>query len=106
VKDMRTKKCGCIVFKVGPTVLCGKHEAREALIEERTLRRAARDAAAEKGHKLGDFTEYESCPGKWTAFCQTCGLIVIVYDEPQADVDQVFGWALSRKCHRLETTAA
>ena len=99
MKDgMAVRPCGCIRYEYGPPVQCDKHEQRDQLSEERSLRRAAADAAALLGHKLGDWTEYESTPGKWTAFCQHCALIVIVYDTPQAHVDQVLGWALQRKC--------
>lgn len=97
--DMKVRKCGCIRFEYGPPVLCVKHERKYQLEDEKALRKAAREAAERLGHKLGLFSEYESERGKWTAFCEHCGLIVICYDEPQPHLEaQVFGWALQRTC--------
>ena len=53
-RDVREKKCGCIVFEVGPPVLCDVHqakqikrEARQQRQEERGLRKLVADAARE-----------------------------------------------------------
>ena len=95
---MRERKCGCIYFEHGPPVKCGKHEAKEQLLEDRSLRRAVAEDVAKRGHKLGEWSEYESLPGKWTAYCMNCGLIAIVYDKPQEHVDQVNSWCFTRDC--------
>lgn len=110
IKDTTVKKCGCVYFELGDPVLCLKHrvkvekkERKEKRDEERGLRRAAAEQAATLGHELNRFTEYGAAdqPGKWTAFCERCGNIVIVYDRmEQAPGDQVVGKPLTQECRR------
>lgn len=130
--DIRTKKCGCIVFDVGDPVLCPKHaeratkrasrEARLAsreakrerkakVAEEKGLRKLVTEKAAELGHDLKRFQEYGAAgqPGKWTSYCANCGDLVIVYDELKhvpADSDQVIGKVLTERCRRSAIIAA
>lgn len=87
----KTRKCGCIYFEIGPPVKCGKHTARDQELEELGLRKAVRDTAETLGHSLTRFAEYESLPGKWTAHCELCERIVIVYDKTPERGDQVNG---------------
>lgn len=89
--DMRVRSCGCITYEYGPPFKCDKHQAKEKFSEEHGLRRTIREHAFGLGHELTLFSEYESYPGKWTAFCNTCGHIVIVYDVPPVRGDQVNG---------------
>lgn len=95
---MRTRACGCVTFEFGPPVPCEKHRHNQHTKERRELCRRAVELAAELHHELNDFSEYK--PGKWTAFCTQCGLIVIVYDSVPPVGDQIAGWALSRRCTR------
>lgn len=95
---LKVRKCGCIYYEHGPPLQCKKHEVKERVEEEKTLRKLVREQAAELDHDLTRFEEYESLPGKWTAYCVHCGLIVIVYDAPPPVGDQVGGWALQRRC--------
>lgn len=88
---VKTYSCGCLYFEVGPPVLCAACAAREQLKEEKGLRRAVREQAESLGHELTRFAEYESTPGKWTAFCTKCERLVIVYDEVPSRGDQVNG---------------
>lgn len=88
---IKTRKCGCLYFEYGPPVKCGKHATREQEIEEKGLRKLIRDTAATLGHELTRFQEYESHPGKWTAFCVKCERLVIVYDAPPERGDQING---------------
>lgn len=88
---MKERKCGCIYFEHGPPVKCTKHAARDQEIEEKGLRKAVRDQAEDMGHDLTRFLEYESTPGKWTAFCNKCERLVIVYDQPPVRGDQING---------------
>ena len=115
-RDMKEKKCGCIIFEVGPPVLCEKHQhkiekqtrreekraAREQAREEKGLRKIVLDKAAEHGHDLSRFKEYASRPGKWTAHCHACGAIVIVYDKTPEYGDQIAGAAVFKPCHKSE----
>lgn len=99
MKDIRQKKCGCVVFQVGPPVQCPKHLKREEKTESSALRRAARSRAHDLGHDLTDWVEYDSLPGKWTAYCHTCGYMAIVYDSPSLTLgDQILGNALTKEC--------
>lgn len=88
---MKVRKCGCVFFEYGPPVKCGKHAAREQEIEEKGLRKAVREQATDLGHDLTRFMEYESRPGKWTAHCNRCERIVIVYDDVPERGDQING---------------
>ena len=117
LKDHKVRKCGCVIYKDDrePT-LCEKHlkkahkrAEKQRRDEERGLRKAAIDAAAQRGHDLGRFVEYGASgqPGKWTAFCAHCGDIVIVYDQiDQAPGDQVLGRPLTEPCRRSPINAA
>jgi hypothetical protein len=97
---MKTRKCGCIYFEVGPPVKCTKHATREQELEEIGLRKAVRDTAETLGHSLTRFSEYESLPGKWTAFCEHCERVVIVYDKVPERGDQINGRRiLEERCH-------
>jgi hypothetical protein len=112
MKDIKTKKCGCLFFKVGDPVLCERHAARlarraakEKVVEEKGLRKEVVEAAAMLGHYLKRFEEYGAAgqPGKWTTYCQNCGDIVIVYDDLKhvpGDSDQVIGAPLTQQCRR------
>lgn len=96
-EDFRRKRCGCIEYDYGPPHVCPKHQ----LAEEKGLRKAVREQAEVLGHKLTQFSEYESRPGKWTAFCTFCEHIVIVYDAPQDVFDQINGpKVLEKECKR------
>lgn len=100
-KDMRERKCGCLVFRYGPSVLCAKHEKKVTIGERNSLRRAVEAEVKILGHQLGAWREYDSQPGKWTTHCEFCGLIAIVYDYVPAVGDQVsMGWLLRAKCSR------
>jgi hypothetical protein len=88
---MKVRKCGCIYFEYGPPVKCGKCAGRDQEVEEKGLRKAVRDSAAELGHELNRFQEYESRPGKWTAMCVRCERLVIVYDDVPERGDQING---------------
>lgn len=108
-RDMKEKKCGCIIFEVGPPVLCGKHqskvdrkEKREKLKEEKGLRKLVLDKAIENGHDLSRFKEYGSRPGKWVAHCHACGAMVIVYDAAPEYGDQIAGPAVFKTCHKSD----
>lgn len=90
-EGMKVKACGCITYDVGPPLICDTHERKHKETEEKGLRKVVRDAAHDNGHDLTLFSEYESLPGKWTAFCNTCGRIVIVYDMPPERGDQING---------------
>jgi hypothetical protein len=96
-EGMTVKKCGCITYEYGPPLLCDKHQRKTQENEEKGLRKVVRDEAHNRGHDLTLFTEYESYPGKWTAFCNTCGRIVIVYDEVPERGDQVNGKLILEK---------
>lgn len=112
-RDMKERKCGCIVFDVGPPVLCDTHKfkleqkekkaekkaAREEKREQKGLRKTVEEQATELGHDLSRFKEYPSVRGKWTAHCHRCGGIVIVYDGIPERGDQVAG-AVFKKCER------
>jgi hypothetical protein len=87
LEDYRVKRCGCIEYDFGPPHICPKHQ----LAEEKGLRRAVREQAEARGHRLTQFSEYESRPGKWTAFCMNCERLVIVYDAPPDVGDQING---------------
>lgn len=110
IRDDKIKNCGCIIFTVGPPVLCEKHqrkqdkrELKEQRNQEKGLRKAAAEAAEQLGHELTKFTEYGAAdqPGKWTAFCSKCGDIVIYYEKiEQAPGDQVCGRPLTEQCRR------
>lgn len=115
MKDgMKEKKCGCIVFDVGPPVLCGKHQhneekkehraekkaAREQAREEKGLRKIVLDKAIEFGHDLSRFKEYPSADGKWVAHCHRCGSIAIVYDRTPKYGDQINAAKLFVDCER------
>lgn len=95
---MKQRKCGCITYDYGPPLTCPKHQTAE----EKGLRKLVRDTAESLGHRLNNFTEYESQRGKWTAFCQheQCCQIVIIYDEPQPHLEaQINGKnILEREC--------
>lgn len=109
---MREKKCGCIIFDVGPPVPCTKHATqakrkeereqrrtqREQKKEERGLRKIVAEQAFNQGHDLSKFKEYPSLPGKWTAWCHTCGALVIVYDRVPERGDQIAGKAVFQPC--------
>lgn len=95
--DMRTRICGCIMYSVGPPLKCEKHQRQDKESEDKGLRKAVREEAFSLGHDLTLFTEYESLPGKWTAFCNTCGHIVIVYDVPPERGDQINGKRILEK---------
>ncbi len=92
-EDMTVKRCGCIEYVYGPPHICSKHQ----LAEEKGLRRAVRESAELRGHKLFPFTEYESQRGKWTTYCAGCSAIIIVYDAPQDVFDQINGPAILEK---------
>lgn len=100
-RDVRERRCGCLYYKVGPPVLCPKHEKKTKVKERKSLRRLVTDQCEELDHELNEWSEYPNKPGKWTAYCQGCGLLVIVYDEPPPVGDQVAGWALTQRCRRV-----
>lgn len=95
---MTEKQCGCITFQVGPPVFCNTHEKKNQLSDERGLRKAVREKTESLGHTLSDYSEYESTPGKWTAYCQACGWMTIVYDEVPLRGDQIAGRTLTEPC--------
>lgn len=104
MRDIREKKCGCVIYEVGPPVLCESHqrkadkkEAREIKREESSLRKTILQQAGDLGHNLSRFKKYSSCPGKYTAHCHRCGGIVIVYDKIPEYGDQVAG-AVFNEC--------
>lgn len=88
---MTVRSCGCVTYEYGPPVKCPKHEAKDKVAEETALRRTVREHATSFGHDLTLFSEYESWRGKWTAFCNNCGHLIIVYDTPPERGDQVNG---------------
>lgn len=97
--DLKEKACGCVTFAVGPPVFCDKHLKKIQSSEERGLRKAVREQSDALAHDLTPFEEYESTPGKWTAYCRFCGNMFIVYDEiPSHGGDQIAGWALTTQC--------
>jgi hypothetical protein len=97
--DMTVRSCGCITYTYGPSVKCEKHERKDKEVEEKGLRKTVREHAFSLGHDLTLFTPYESDPTKWTAFCNTCCHIIIVYDVPPQRGDQVNGKnILERQC--------
>jgi hypothetical protein len=103
-EGMTVRSCGCITYEYGPPIKCPKHEAKDKVAEENALRRAVREHAFDNGHDLTLFSEYESFPGKYTAFCNTCGHIVIVYDVPPERGDQINGKGiLSKRCGEIVT---
>lgn len=96
---MTVRTCGCITYEYGPPLKCAKHQRKEIEVEERGLRKVVRDEAHNRGHDLTMFSEYESYPGKWTAFCNHCGALIIVYDQPPLRGDQINGKRiLERDC--------
>lgn len=111
---MKEKKCGCIVFELGPPVLCQAHQAkidkrektiakkaeREQAREEKGLRKIVLDKATEYGHDLSRFKEYASCDGKWVAHCHRCGGVAIVYDKTPRYGDQINAAKLFIWCER------
>lgn len=97
-EGMTTRKCGCITYEYGPMHRCDKHLQKDQEQEEIGLRKAVKDSCEDLGHHLSRFEEYESNPGKWTAYCLACGLMAIVYDQPPVRGDQIAGWCLSSKC--------
>lgn len=88
---IKERKCGCLYFEYGPPVKCQKHADRDQEIIEKGLRKVVRDTAETLGHSLTRFLEYESRPGKWTAFCTLCERVVIVYDDVPERGDQING---------------
>jgi hypothetical protein len=96
-EGMTVKACGCVTYEYGPPLKCEKHERKEQENVERGLRKVVRDEAINRGHELTLFSEYESYPGKWTAFCNLCGRIVIVYDAPPERGDQINGKMIVEK---------
>ena len=96
--DLKEKACGCVTYAVGPPLFCNKHQKLLDRQEDRGLRKAVREQAEAGKHDLSPFTEYESLPGKWTAYCQSCGWMVIVYDEIPERGDQVAGRPLTEPC--------
>jgi hypothetical protein len=101
---IRERKCGCLYYDYGPPVLCGKHEAKAQIAEEKQVRKAAREVGEGLGHEFTRWAEYLTsyCTGKWTCYCVKCGLILIVYDDPPAVGDQIAGWALTQRCKKSE----
>src|SRR5437016_5874709 len=97
-RDVRERRCGCLYFEVGPPVLCGRHEKKTRIKEEKALRQRVVERAAELGHDLKRFDEYGNQKGKWTSFCLSCGWLAIAYDEPPPVGDQVSGKVLSLPC--------
>lgn len=115
MKDgMKEKKCGCLVFELGPPVLCETHKAkverkeriaekkaeREKVREEKGVRKLVLDSATEHGHDLSRFKEYPSYDGKWVAHCHHCGGVAIVYDKTPKYGDQVNAAKLFVDCER------
>lgn len=107
MKDMKEKKCGCVIFEVGPPILCDEHQAKQAkkdaraqVLEEKGLRRIVVDRSRELGHDPTTFKPYGSQPGKWTAYCRHCGALIIVYDSVPERGDQVAGGAAFKTCRR------
>ena len=99
MKDIRQRKCGCVYFEVGPPVQCPKHQAKEERTESLALRRAVNERTRKLGHELTDWVEYDSRPGKWTAYCRGCGLMAIIYDSPDLTMgDQICGKVLLKEC--------
>jgi hypothetical protein len=96
--DMRERKCGCIYYCYGPPLLCPTHQAKQQEEEETGLRKLVKDQCEGLGHKVTRFSEYESQPGKWTAYCETCGKVIIVYDEPPRLGDQINSPCLTEVC--------
>lgn len=113
---MKEKKCGCIIFEVGPPVLCEKHQARidkkerraekaaarEQVREEKGLRKLVLDSAQEHGHDLSRFKEYPSYDGKWVAHCHGCGAVAIVYDKTPKYGDQINAAKLFADCEKSD----
>lgn len=114
MKDMKERKCGCIIFEVGPPVPCEKHKAkiekkekraakaaeREQAREEKGLRKIVLDTAFGHGHDLSRFKEYPSTDGKWVAHCHRCGAVAIVYDKTPRYGDQINAAKLFVDCER------
>ena len=112
MKDMKEKKCGCIVFEIGPPVLCSKHKTREnkkvdreerkrrkeQVAEEKGLRKAAADTARKRGHDMSPFKETTGTRGKFVSYCFDCGRLTIVYDRIPFFGDQVSGKSLTEEC--------
>lgn len=108
-RDVKEKKCGCVIFEVGPPVLCETHQrkaakqhARAQALEEKGLRKLVADQARDHGHDLSRFKEYASAGGKWTAYCHNCGAIAIVYDRVPERGDQVNVQRLHGPCHKSD----
>jgi hypothetical protein len=105
MKELRERKCGCIYYAFGPPLPCPKHAKKSRIKEEKALRRAVEEQLAENGHVLTSWSEYDSLPGKWTSYCENCGVMAIVYDLPQHDTDQVNSWGFKRKCGKGATVS-
>jgi hypothetical protein len=116
---MKEKKCGCIVFEIGPPVLCETHQhklerkekiaekkaAREVEREEKGLRKIVLDTAVGHGHDLSRFKEYPSFDGKWVAHCHRCGAVGIVYDRTPKYGDQINAAKLFLDCEQSAVVA-
>lgn len=55
------------------------------------LRIALATEAKDLGHRMSDWKEYKSQPGKWTSHCHRCGGMLIVYDALPSYGDQING---------------
>lgn len=94
MREMKVRRCGCIAYQYGPPHTCPKHQRQE----EKGLRKHIREQVNALGHDLSEFSEYESCPGKWTAWCRKCERIVILYDLPPTHGDQIAGRPIAEEC--------
>ena len=104
-RDVRERKCGCLVFKFGPPVPCGKHAKKAVVKEAKALRFLFERQLNEMDHELTEWSEYINCPGKWTAHCIHCGVIAVCYEKmPPKDTDQMHSWGLKKKCARKESS--
>lgn len=101
-RDIKERKCGCLYYSYGPPVLCKKHDKKSRVKEERALRALVEEQLAELGHVLTGWSEYGSVPGKWTAYCEKCGVLAIVYDKPPKVGDQINSWGFKGPCKKGE----
>ncbi len=95
---MKIRRCGCIYYAYGPAILCEQHQQKLQVSEEKGLRKVIKEHCNRLGHRLNMFVKYDTPhTGKWTAFCEDCSLLVIVYDEIPIG-DQVVGRPLTEEC--------
>lgn len=67
------------------------------------LKRDAERRSARRGHAVTTWHRRGTHdPAGREAFCDKCGLAVIVSTDPQLGRPNVYGWTLTRRCERRE----